>query len=195
MSELGSNAAGHIRQQSISSRKSLPTPFCLDGTPTTGTAILMPGDMQQQLVSSITVQQRTPGTRQSISNAAVYIIHLPLPMPGVPSYILPAQILAELQAHVPVLRLNTSAVLVLLARLLPEPGTVDSHVESIVRLRNLALNQLANEQEIETLDVVEIINSVRDSIGRLVLVNKRRSRDNATVAFEVRYQAYAHSFG
>ena len=116
-------------------------------------------------------------------------------MPGVPSYILPAQILAELQAHVPVLRLNTSAVLVLLARLLPEPGTVDSHVESIVRLRNLALNQLANEQEIETLDVVEIINSVRDSIGRLVLVNKRRSRDNATVAFEVRYQAYAHSFG
>jgi hypothetical protein len=96
MSELGSNAAGHVRQQSTSSRKSLPTPLCLDGTPTTGTAILMPGDMQQQLVSSITVQQRPPGTRQSISNAAVYIIHLPLPIPGVPSHTLPAQILAEL---------------------------------------------------------------------------------------------------
>jgi hypothetical protein len=59
----------------------------------------------------------------------------------------------------------------------------------------LVLNQLANEQEIETLDVIEIINSVRDSTRRLVILNKRRSRDNATVAFEVRYQAYAHSFG
>jgi hypothetical protein len=118
-----------------------------------------------------------------------------LPMPGVPSHTSPAQILAELQAYVPILRSNTSAALVLLARLLPKPDTIDSHVESIVRLRNLSLNQLANEQEIETLDVIELINSVRDSIERLVLVNKRRSRDNATVACEVRYQAYVHSFG
>jgi hypothetical protein len=41
-----------------------------------------------------------------------------------------------------------------------------------------------------------MLNSVRDSLGRLVLVSKLCSGNNATVAFEIRYQAYAdrHDF-
>jgi hypothetical protein len=189
MSEPATN--GPVQQQSMSSRWSLSQAMSLGGKIST-TSTPMQDEMQQQLSSSITVQQRFPGTPQSILDAAVYIVHLPLPLPGVPSHTIPAQIIAELNAHVGVLRANNSAALVLTARLLPEPGTVDSHVESIVRLRNLLLNQLANEQEMEPLDLVDIINSVRDSMGRLVLINKLSSHDNAIIAFEVRYQAYAN---
>lgn len=108
-----------------------------------------------------------------------------------PSESLPARIIAELRAHIGVLRASSCATLVLTARLLPEPGTVDPDVEAIARLRDLSLLQLANEREMEMLELMDILNSVRDSMGRLVLVNKLRSRNNATVAFKVQYQAYA----
>ena len=147
--------------------------------------------MQQQLNSRITVQQRAPGTPQSVYDAAVYILRLPSPSPAMPSESLPARIIAELRAHIGVLRASSCATLVLTARLLPEPGTVDPDVEAIARLRDLSLLQLANEREMEMLELMDILNSVRDSMGRLVLVNKLRSRNNATVAFKVQYQAYA----
>lgn len=108
-----------------------------------------------------------------------------------PSDSVPARIIAELRAHIGVLRASSCATLVLTARLLPEPGTVDPDVEAIARLRDLSLFQLANEREMEMLELMDILNSVRDSMGRLVLVNKLRSRNNAMVAFKVQYQAYA----
>ncbi|MCJ1251841.1 hypothetical protein MMC30_009079 [Trapelia coarctata] len=183
-----SGPSGHVRQQSMPNSWPPASPTSFGRAPTPGPR---PDEMRQQLGSRITVQQRTPGTLQSVYDAAVYILRLPSPSPGVPSHLLPARIIAELRAHMGVLRASSSATLVLTARLLPEPGTVDPDVEAIARLRDLSLLQLANEREIEVLELMDILNSVRDSMGRLVLVNKLRSHNNATVALEVRYQAYA----
>ena len=97
---------------------------------------------------------------------------------------------AELRAHIGVLRANKSATLVLTARLLPEPGTMDPGIEAIARLRDLSVVQLANEPEIEASDVMDMLNGVRDGTGRLVLVNHFRSRHNPIVAFQLRCQAY-----
>ena len=139
----------------------------------------------------ITVQKRSPGTPQPVKDAAVYILHLPMPSPVVPSHSLPASILAELRAHLGVLRANNTSInLIVASRVLPEPGTVESDVEAMVRLRDLSRLQLANEREMEMGELVEIVNSVQDSIGRLVVVNKLRSRHSATVALGVKYQAY-----
>lgn len=180
--------SGHVPRQSMSNVWPLATPTSLSRASTPG---LQSSEKRQQLNSRITVQQRAPGTLQSVYDAAVYILHLPSPSPGVPSLSLPAQIIAELKAHIGVLCASSRATLVLTARLLPEPDTVDPDVEATARLRDLSLLQLANEREIEMLELMDMLNSVRDGMGRLVLVNKLRSRSSATVAFEVRYQTYA----
>lgn len=140
----------------------------------------------------ITVQKRASGALQVVKDAAVYILRLPAPSPVMPSHSLPTRILAELRAHLGVLRVNnTSATLVLAPRLLPEPGTVEPDVEAKVRLRDLSRLQLANEREMEMGELLEIVHSVHDSVGRLVVINKLRSRNSATVALGVKYQAYA----
>ena len=95
-----------------------------------------------------------------------------------------------MSAHIGVLRASSRATLILIARLLPEPGTVDPNVEAIARVRDLSLLQMANEREIEMVELIDMLNGVRDSMGRLVVVNKLRSRNDATIAMEVRYQAY-----
>lgn len=68
---------------------------------------------------------------------------------------------------------------------------MDPDVEGMARLRDLSLLQLANEREMETSELTDILASARDSIGRLVVVNELRSRNNAIIALEVRHQAYA----
>lgn len=186
MSEPG--PSGHVPQQSMSDWWPPTAPASLSRASTPGPKL---GEMRQQLSSRITVQQRTPSTPQSVYDAAVYILRLPSPSTGVPSHSLSAHIIAELKAHIGVLRASSYATLVLTASLLPEPGTVDPIVEAKARLRDLSLLQLANEREIEILELMEMLDSVRDSTGRLVLVKKHCSRDNAMVAFEVRYQTYA----
>jgi hypothetical protein len=186
MSEPG--PSGHVPRQSMSDSWLPSTPSSLGRASPPGSK---PGDLRKQVSSRITVQQRAPGTLQCVHDAAIYILRLPSPSPGVPAHSLPARIIAELRAHIGVLRASSCATLVLTARLLPEPGTVDQDVEAIARLRDLSLFQLANEREIEMLELMDMLNSVRDSVGRLVLVNKLRSCNNVTVAFEVRYQAYA----
>ena len=132
----------------------------------------------------IKVQKRMPAAVQVVKDAAVYILRLTTPSP-------PAQILAELSAHLGVLRANALATLILAPPLLPEPGTVDLDVEAMARLRDLSRLQLTNECGLELDELIEMINSVHDSRGRLVVVNKLRSRNSATMALGVRYQAYA----
>lgn len=60
-------------------------------------------------------------------------------------------------------------------RLLPEPGTVNTDVEVIARLRGILRLQLANECGMEMEEMVHIVNSVHDDMGWLVVVNKFRS--------------------
>lgn len=190
MSETGSSNGAVPRQQSMSNRAApLPTSTSLSRTSTPGP--MKPVEMRQpQFSSRITVQKRAPGTPQTVNDAAVYILHLPSPSPSVPSHSLSARIIAELRAHLGVLRASSRATLILMPRLLPEPGTVDLNVEAIARLRDLSLLQLANEREIEISELLDMLNSVRDDMGRLVVSNKLHSCNNATVALGVKYQTY-----
>ena len=144
----------------------------------------------KELNNRITVQKRAPGELQTVKDAVVYILHLPASSPAVLSQPLPASMLVELRAHLDVLRVNTAATLILMVHLLPEPGTVEPNVEAMARLRDLSRLQLANEREMEMGQTVEMVGSAHDSTGCLVVVNKLRSRNSATVALAVKYQLY-----
>lgn len=103
------------------------------------------------------------------------------------------QIAAELKAHLGVLRASSTSRLILTARLLPETDVVDAEVAAMARLRDLSLLQLVNDHELDMLEFMDMLNGVGDSEGRLVLVNKLCAWTDTTVAFEIRYQAYADS--
>ncbi|KAF8852509.1 hypothetical protein BDZ45DRAFT_678306 [Acephala macrosclerotiorum] len=132
----------------------------------------------------ITVQERIPAAVQVVKNAAVYILRLTTPFT-------PAQMLGELSAHLGVLRANTSATLILALPLLPEPGAVSPDIEAKARLRDLCRLQLTNQCELESGELLEVINSVGDSNGRLVVASRLQSPQSAPVALGVKYQAFA----
>lgn len=146
--------------------------------PTAGT-----GEVTDSIRSRITVQRRMPAALQTVKDAAVYILRL-----TTPSLSLRAQILAELNAHLGVLRANALATLILAPPLLPEAGTVEPDVEAMARSRDLSRLQLTNECELEVGELNEMVNSVCDSRGRLIVVSKLRSRLGATVAVGVKYE-------
>lgn len=73
---------------------------------------------------------------------------------------------------------------------MPSSGTVDLDTEAAARLRDLSLLQLANGRQAEMVEIVDVLNSVGDSSGGLVVTNEIRSPTSLLVAFEVRYQAY-----
>lgn len=50
--------------------------------------------------------------------------------------------------------------------------------------------QLSNEREIDLSELMNMLNSINDSMGRLVVVNKIKSRESVVVVLEVRYQIY-----
>jgi hypothetical protein len=145
--------------------------------------------------SRITIQHRALGAPQDVDDAAVYILHLPAPSLSTPSTSLAARITAELRAHFNILRANSSATLMLLARLLPEPGTVDADVEAFARTHDLWLLQMANDRALETSQLLEILDAVRDGTGRLVVVNKLSSRRHFTVALEVQIRPLSDQRG
>lgn len=94
-----------------------------------------------------------------------------------------------MRAHLPVLRDNRAATLVVAMRLLPDPGSVDISVEAAARTRDLVLLQLANERDLEVSELVELIQGVGDRSGRLMVVNRVRARDNGIIALGVKFQA------
>ena len=148
-------------------------------------------EIPSELTSRITVQKRIAASLQNVEGAAVYVLHLPSPSPTAPSRSLPAQVIAELKAHLGVLRASVGSRLILIARLLPENGIgVDPEVTATARMRDLSLLQLANDHEIEMAEFLSMLNSVGNSTERLVLVKKLHAWNNATVAFELKYQAY-----
>ena len=141
--------------------------------------------------SRITVTKRAMGAVQTVKDAAVYILHLPYSSLGVSRRALSMQILAELRAHLGVLRANPSAMLLLAPQLLPEPGTVEPSVEARARVRDLSQLQLANEREMELQEIVELVSNVQNSLGRLVVVDTLRSQSDGNVALGIKYRAYA----
>ena len=133
----------------------------------------------------IAIQRRLPAAVQEVGDAAVYILRLTTPFSP-----LPAQILAELNAHLNVLRTSPTTTLVLALPLLPEPKVVSADAEAKARLRDLCRLQLTNQREMELSELLEVINSVGDSSGRLVAVSTLRCPQSATVALGVQYRTY-----
>lgn len=91
-----------------------------------------------------------------------------------------------------VARTTGCPTLVLSPRLLPKPGTVDPDVEALARLRDLSLYQLANEREMDMAELMDVVNSIADSTGRLGVVRRLTARTTSSVALEVRYHAYGN---
>lgn len=136
------------------------------------------------------MQERTPGTRQAVDGAAVYIIHLPQSSLLRPAQSVIEASISELRAHFAAFRANPTAVIIVVARVLPDPGTTNSDVEKAARLRNLYLHQIARVQDLGVQEMMtEVLNRATDGSGRLVLVNKYTSRKRSLMAFEVRYWA------
>lgn len=126
-----------------------------------------------------------PRQRQSITDAAVYILHT--------DAIAPASMISQLQDHLGILRTNGSIMLLLTNRCLPEPGVLaNPEVEAVARARDLSMQQLAGETEWELLDLLNTIELVRDEEGKLVVTDRLRYRDDAIVALAVKYQALVH---
>jgi hypothetical protein len=97
--------------------------------------------------------------------------------------------LAELKAHIDVLSASSGATLIVSARpALPQPGTIDSDIEAVARLRDLSLLQLFDESEMELLELIELVHGVNNSSGQLVVVNQLQSRRRVTVALCIKYQ-------
>ncbi|KAL6811955.1 hypothetical protein J3E69DRAFT_371486 [Trichoderma sp. SZMC 28015] len=135
---------------------------------------------------NITVTHSLPGQPQTVTDAAVYILHLPAATAlGESSALLSTQ----LQDHLDVLRGNGGLLLILTPRVLPQPGS-DRSIEGIARARDLAMIQLAEGCEMEVADFTDMINTTRDKIGRLVVMNSLRSRDGLLLALAVKYQTW-----
>lgn len=146
-------------------------------------------ELDSGVASRIVVQHRPSGTMQFITDAAVYILHLPSPSPTQSIQDIAGEIAIELSAHMDVLRSNPASSALLLTRVLPQPGSVDPVTESSARLRDLSLMQLANGREIEPVEIMDIIRVLQDRTGGLVLTGELRSPHSSIVAFEVRYQS------
>lgn len=129
----------------------------------------------------LTVSSRTVGKRQTVSEAVVYILHLPSPSLSV--------VLNELTAHLDALRTHGSIMLILTGCVLPELGSLsDPGAEATARSRDLALLQLTNEGEMEMEDLLEIIGTVRDNAGQFVVTKKLCAHNGLVVALIVKYQ-------
>ncbi|KAI0434443.1 hypothetical protein F5Y09DRAFT_328316 [Xylaria sp. FL1042] len=145
-----------------------------------------------RLDPKISIQKRAPGSPQAVRDAMVYMFRLPTDELGLFSCpeASSSLILPELWAHMGILKANRAATFVLVAQLLPEPGSVDSDVEEAAHLRDLWKTQLMNGHEMKVDELTEMISSVKDGLGELVVVNKLQPRSSATVAFEIKYQDY-----
>ena len=119
---------------------------------------------------------------QSVKGAALYILRL------TDASRLRDHIVAELKAHLPVLRASASSTVLLALPFVPEPGSVNVDVEATARLWDLSRQQLTNEADLEVDDLVALIGSVQDARGRLVVINKLRSRTSATMAVGIKYE-------
>jgi hypothetical protein len=130
----------------------------------------------------LTVQARLPAAPQNVRNAAVYILQL------TDVLTLQEQLLAELNAHLEVLRGDGSTLIVALPSV-PEPGSVHPEVEITARSWDLARSQLNSESDFEISDLENVINGVQDGSGKLIVVNKLRSQSSTTLALAIKYES------
>jgi hypothetical protein len=141
----------------------------------------------------IVVQERPSASTQPIKDAAVYILRLSTPpVSHHAEDTLSNTLLAELHAHLGVLRANKNATLILAPPLLPDPGPNATRAESMARVRDLCRLQLLDWYDLEAGELVQLLDGVRDESGRLEVVSTLQSPHCASVALAVKYQAYTN---
>lgn len=140
----------------------------------------------------IAVQQRVSGTPPTVTNAAAYIFRLPqhCQFPSVPSPSLALRITGELRAHFGVLRANPRSILILTARPIPEPGAINPRLETLARMSDLSRLQLTNERTMPIEKLIQLLQSVGDDTGWLMVAKQLLSSDKTTVALVAKYQPY-----
>lgn len=52
---------------------------------------------------------------------------------------------------------------------------------------------MANEGEMEMTELFDLIATVRDNLGKLLITNRLRSQEGLIIALVVKYQAYANA--
>jgi hypothetical protein len=145
-------------------------------------------------LSGAILQRRFVSQPQNIRNAALYVLHWAylLSPPPAKSHVatLKAELTAELQAHLSIMRENRTTTLVVAMPLLPDAGSVDASVEAVARAHDLALLQLANSTMLQVGEMVDLIQSVEGGGGRLVVVSRAKAwATNEVVALGVKFQA------
>lgn len=147
----------------------------------------------------INVQNRPIGTPQKIQDASIYILNLPTPSLTTSSSTLLKDISSELKAHFRVLRNNIAAVLIVVARILPNMGMLDSDVEALVRMQDLWQLQMGHDRLLDVSRFVSLLDEVRDSQYRLVITGRLSCSRHPTMAFEVQIRPVsdisAHDIG
>ncbi|EOA85723.1 uncharacterized protein SETTUDRAFT_111323, partial [Exserohilum turcica Et28A] len=128
--------------------------------------------------------QRAHGAPQTITDAALYLVRVPANIPGP----IRPRIAAELRAHLPVLQAQRGALLILTSPLLPEPGTVSRQTELLARVRDLARLQLVGSGLLTLQELVELVGSIHDAHGGLVVVKQLHAPNSAFVGLGLRYQ-------
>lgn len=138
----------------------------------------------------VQVQYRTPGAPQIVQGAAVYLYHVPPPSTTRTIDQVLAELDAELRAHYPVLRATPSTTLLVVMHLLPDPGVLSGHVEANLRTLDILLHQLTNQRLLEEQDILDALDRIRDSTGRLVLVKKSIDRHRPVTVLEVKAESF-----
>jgi hypothetical protein len=129
---------------------------------------------------------------QPVIDAAVYILHLPVVSMSSPTGTEGMDMVrAELKDYLGILRASGAILLIPTANLLPKPGSLsDPTLEAVARARDLSMLQLANEGEMEMTELLGIIDTTRDGLGRLVITNQLRSQNGLIVGLTIKYEAY-----
>jgi hypothetical protein len=155
-------------------------------------------DGPTELGSRIAVQSRSWAMPQTVRDAAVYALRVPYDFPTAFAQTRSARLRAELEAHLGVLRDNDAARLIVTARLLPHSDTAEEMESAVFHadvdtakglMLDMSLLQLANDGELEVADLSELVRSVGDGNGHLVMEGKLQGRSTSKEgAFEVRYR-------
>lgn len=133
--------------------------------------------------SNITVHHRAHGASQTIKDAAVYLLRLSTTS----VMTVRSRIIAELRAHLGILQANRTALLILTSPILPESGTLPAHIEQLARLRDLSRLQLMGNGNLTLQELVDLVNSIHDGDGGLVVVKKLHAPQSAFIGLGIRY--------
>jgi hypothetical protein len=153
---------------------------------TAKTELAYEGSDDSASLGHVTIQRCVPTSAQRITDAWLYIIHLPTPS----IFATPASILSQvthmLWTHFDILRQNRSSRLVIVANGLVGSAKANSKAEAAARMYDLLLMQMTMDKYAIAMDQMEqLLSNIRDASWRLVIRRKEISDTHPTVAFEV----------